>query len=203
MIVYIILVVILCILLRPMYQEPRILRNVFTHKVCDAIVELAKPGMKPSTVSKDGSLDLKVRKSETNWLKPFDSELVKRVMDKCVSMTDRPFANAEYLQVLKYTPGGFYKPHQDAFNFSVEKNPRLYTCIIALNDGYEGGETSFPNIGKDYKLNKGDVLLFNTLNDWGRLTVKALHGGKPVISGDKWICNLWIHRYPYDTEAKE
>lgn len=125
MIVYVILIITICILLRPMYQEPRVLRNVFTDKVCDAIIELAKPGMKPSTVSRDGSLDLNVRKSETNWLKPSDSELVKHVMDKCVSTTDRPFTNAEYLQVLKYTPGGFYKPHQDAFDLSVEKNPTL------------------------------------------------------------------------------
>jgi len=29
------------------------------------------------------------------------------------------------------------------------------------------------------------------------MTSKAIHGGKPVISGEKWICNLWIHRYPY------
>ena len=106
------------------------------------------------------------------------------------------------MKVLKYTPGGFYTQTQDKFDLSVEKNPRLYTCIIALNDEYEGGETSFPNIGKDYKLNKGDVLLFNTLNDWGRITDKALHGGKPVISGDKWICNLWIHRYPYGAQAR-
>ena len=95
MIVYVILIITICILLRPMYQEPRVLRNVFTDKVCDAIIELAKPGMKPSTVSRDGSLDLNVRKSETNWLTPSDTELVKHVMDKCVSPTDSPFTNDE------------------------------------------------------------------------------------------------------------
>jgi len=69
--------------------------------------------------------------------------------------------------------------------------------MVALNDGYTGGETIFPNLRKEFKLNKGDVLIFNTLNDYGYHTKKALHGGSPVNSGDKWVCNLWIHRHPY------
>ena len=188
--------VFLCIFLRPKYQEPYVIRNVFTDKTCDHIIELASNNLKPSTIALGKAVDTTKRKSETAWLDPGKSDVVGKVMEKCISFTDRQFDNAEYLQVLKYKPGGFYEPHQDAFK--NEKNSRLYTCIIALNDGYEGGETSFPVLGKEYKLNKGDVLLFNTLNDWGFMTNKAIHGGKPVISGEKWICNLWIHRYPYE-----
>jgi|TARA_R110000823_G_scaffold5793_3_gene22871 hypothetical protein len=197
-------IILLIILLRPRYQHPRVIRNVFSHKVCDHIIELATPNLKPSlvgTTSEGGSVDTSERKSETAWLAPDTSDTVRRVMDKCVSTTDRQFANAEYLQVLKYQPGGFYNPHQDVFDRHEEPNPRVNTCIIALNDDYEGGETVFPTLQKEYKLNKGDVLLFNTLNDWGFQTQKALHGGKSVISGEKWVCNLWIHQYPYDQHA--
>ena len=174
-------IILLIILLRPRYQHPRVIRNVFSHKVCDHIIELATPNLKPSlvgTTSEGGSVDTSERKSETAWLTPDTSDTVRRVMDKCVSTTDRQFANAEYLQVLKYQPGGFYNPHQDVFDRREEPNPRV-----------------------KYKLNKGDVLLFNTLNDWGFQTQKALHGGKSVISGEKWVCNLWIHQYPYDQHA--
>jgi predicted 2-oxoglutarate/Fe(II)-dependent dioxygenase YbiX len=118
------------------------------------------------------------------------------MIKKCVSFTDRKPVNSEYLQVLKYKEGGFYTPHQDAF--FDEPNPRTVTAIIALNDDYEGGETEFPNLGKKFKLNKGDVLVFNNFTDWGYQTPKSLHGGRPVKSGVKWICNLWIHRYPYN-----
>ena len=24
----------------------------------------------------------------------------------------------------------------------------------------------------------------------------ALHGGEPVSKGEKWICNVWVHKYP-------
>jgi hypothetical protein len=188
--------ILICFFLRPRYQEPRVIRNVFTGKMCDRIIDLASGKLKPSTISLGKDVDSSQRKSETAWLNPQNSASVDKMMEKCVSLTDRQFSNAEFLQVLKYKPGGFYNLHQDAFK--NEKNPRLYTCIVALNDDYEGGETSFPKLGKDFKLNKGDVLLFNTLDDWGCTTEKAIHGGKPVLSGEKWICNLWIHKYPYE-----
>jgi len=76
-------------------------------------------------------------------------------------------------------------------------NKRMYTVILALNDDYEEGETEFPNIQKKYKLNKGDALFFHTLDNYGMINSKALHGGLPVKSGEKWICNVWVHKYPY------
>ena len=69
--------------------------------------------------------------------------------------------------------------------------------MFALNDDYEGGETSFPNLDIKYKLKKGDCLFFHTLDNYDALTSMALHGGQPVKSGEKWVCNLWVHKYPY------
>ena len=99
------------------------------------------------------------------------------------------------MQVLRYTPGGHYAPHQDILE--NETNPRMYTFIFALNDDYEGGETEFPKIGKKFKLEKGDVLFFDTLDNYELDTSKALHGGRPVKSGEKWVCNLWVHKFKY------
>lgn len=192
--IILIIILLLAFLLRPTYYPPRVYRNFVSHETCDYIIDKARKDLKPSTVAKEKVLDEKVRKSETAWLDKSDP-LVSKVIEKCVSHTDRPLCNCEKLQVLKYTPGGFYKPHQDAFE--NDPNMRMHTCIIALNDDYEGGETEFPNLNKKYKLNKGDMLLFDTTNDWGWITSAALHAGKPVTSGEKWICNLWIRTYPY------
>ena len=76
-------------------------------------------------------------------------------------------------------------------------NPRLYTFILALNDGYDGGETEFQNLDKSFRLKAGDMLFFETLDNYELMTSKALHGGKPVKNGEKWICNLWVHKHPY------
>ena len=179
----------------PIYQEPKVIKNVLNKDECDHIMKIAHGKLHTSTVAKERTVDKKSRISETAWLKASDDPVVDKLIRKCVSMTDRPLSNCEDLQVLKYKPGGFYKPHQDCFK--KDKNNRMYTFIVALNDDYEGGETSFPNINKSYRLKKGDCLFFNTLNNYECITKKALHAGEPVNSGEKWICNLWIRKYPY------
>ncbi len=195
--VYIIIaVILLCILLRPRYKEPMVIPKVFTPEECDNIMKTAETRLEPSILDTDYHTDKNVRDSETAWIGPQENKVANKMIKKCVSFTDRKPVNSEYLQVLKYKEGGFYTPHQDAF--FDEPNPRTVTAIIALNDDYEGGETEFPNLGKKFKLNKGDVLVFNNFTDWGYQTPKSLHGGRPVKSGVKWICNLWIHRYPYN-----
>ena len=194
----IIAVVLLCILLRPRYKEPMVLPSVFTPEECNNIIKTAESRLEPSILDTDFHVDKSVRESETAWIDPAENKVANKMIRKCVSFTDRKPVNSEQLQVLKYKEGGFYSPHQDAFY--DEANPRTVTAIIALNDDYEGGETEFPNLGKKFKLNTGDVLLFNNFTDWGYQTPKSLHGGRPVKSGEKWICNLWIHRYPYNPE---
>lgn len=189
-------ILLLIFILRPRYHPPQVFTNFIPSDTCDYIIKRASTKLQPSVISRDKVVDEQTRKSETAWLGT-DDRVVAEVMSKCTSVTDRPIGNCEKLQVLRYTPGGFYKPHQDAFK--GEKNMRMYTCIIALTDDFEGGETVFPNIHKTYKLKKGDMLLFNTLNDWGWMTSSALHGGNPVTRGEKWICNLWIRTFPYDS----
>ena len=179
----------------PIYEKPRVLKNVLSEDECKHIQDIASKKLHTSTVSKSRDIDESIRKSETAWLKASEDPVVDKLIRKCVSMTDRPLCNCEDLQVLKYKPGGFYKPHQDAF--PEDKNRRMYTFIFALNDEYEGGETEFPNIKKSYRLEKGDALFFNTLNNYECITKKALHGGTPVKSGEKWVCNLWVRKYPY------
>ena len=62
--------------------------------------------------------------------------------------------------------------------------------------------TVFPVINKKYRLEKGDALFFDTLNNYECMTKKAIHGGAPVKSGEKWVCNLWVHKYTYTGPEK-
>jgi predicted 2-oxoglutarate/Fe(II)-dependent dioxygenase YbiX len=187
--------VLLVIFLIPLYKKPVVLPNFITDDEIDHIKNEASKNFKISTVSSTMTVDETIRKSETAWL-DLDDPVVKGVVERCISLTDRPLVNCEKLQVLRYGPGGFYKPHQDTFS-DTDDNKRMYTIILALNDDYEGGETAFPNIKKTYKLSKGDALFFNTLDNYELMTSQALHGGMPVRSGEKWICNVWVHKYPY------
>ena len=185
--------IILVVYLLPVYQEPRVFHDFLIPEERIYIIKKAEENLEPSTVSQKGKVLESARKSETAWLDIGDPT-IKTIVMRCLQHIDQPIRNCEKLQVLRYKPGGYYKPHQDVL-VGVE-NPRLYTFILALNDDYEGGETNFPNIGREYKLKAGDALFFDTLDNYELGTSKALHGGKPVKSGEKWICNLWVRKFP-------
>ena len=193
MVILLFLIVLLAYLL-PTYPKPVVIENFLSENERIHIKQEAKSKLQVSTVDKDRRVDEQIRKSETAWLSTEDP-IIRSVVERCVSRTDRPIENCEDLQVLRYKEGGHYNPHQDVFY--QDKNKRLYTFIIALNDDYEGGETAFPVINEKYKLKAGDALFFHTLDNYGLDTSDALHGGQPVKSGEKWVCNLWVHKYPY------
>tara|TARA_Y100000992_G_C21191039_1_gene455618 strand:- start:7 stop:654 length:648 start_codon:yes stop_codon:yes gene_type:complete len=109
----------------------------------------------------------------------------------------------ETLQLTKYLEGQYYKEHYDYFN---ERNPvefkhiksngqRLYTIFVYLKVPDEGGETNFPKIGKKFKLNKGDALLWKncekTSNGY-KYILESKHEGLPVTKGTKIGMNVWI-----------
>ena len=192
--VILLFLIVLLVYLLPIYPKPVVIENFLSENERIHIKQEAKSKLQVSTVDKDRRVDEQIRKSETAWLSTEDP-IVRRVVERCVSRTDRPIENCEQLQVLRYREGGHYNPHQDVFY--QDKNKRLYTFIIALNDEYEGGETAFPYLNEKYKLNAGDALFFHTLDNYGLDTSDALHGGEPVKSGEKWVCNLWVHKFPY------
>ena len=192
--VILLFLIVLLVYLLPTYPKPVVIENFLSENERIHIKQEAKSKLQVSTVDKDRRVDEQIRKSETAWLSTEDP-IIRSVVERCVNRTDRPIENCEQLQVLRYKEGGHYNPHQDVFY--QDKNKRLYTFIIALNDDYEGGETAFPVIKEKYKLNAGDALFFHTLDNYGLDTSDALHGGQPVKSGEKWVCNLWVHKHPY------
>lgn len=194
MLLLIIALVLLVLYMLPTYPKPRVLKGFLSESERRYIMNEAVGKLEASSISHNKTVDESIRKSETAWLSREDP-VVKNIMLRCLKYTDRPLRNCEKLQVVRYKPGGHYRPHQDAFN--DDENMRLYTFILALNDGYRGGETVFPNLKKSYRLDAGDALFFDTVNNYNFITSEALHGGSPVHSGDKWICNLWVRKYPY------
>jgi prolyl 4-hydroxylase len=139
-----------------------------------------------------------VRISETAWIPktdPIIQGIYKRAQDKIGLL----YENAEDLQVVRYSPGEFYKSHQDAFcdDASIQHmghtGQRKRTLIIYLNEGYDGGGTEFPNLSKVYKGRQRDALCFHTLDTEGKCCQEAEHAGQQVISGQKLICNIWFH----------
>ena len=103
-----------------------LLENFLSAEEADRLVEIGKEqGYERSAdVGKekpDGSHDAKVSDSRTShntWCKEkscYEDPLVKPVVDRIADATKTDVTNSEYLQLLQYDPGQYYKQHRELF----------------------------------------------------------------------------------------
>lgn len=185
--------------------HPIIVKRVLTDKEIDHIKQTVQYRQSETIGSDKNVYNNKKRDSWTGW---YDN---RELITKLVKSIDpsRSFEHCEQLQVVKYHPGGFFVPHFDTTpdpysNYTVDFRKgghRIYTMLISLTNPneYEGGHTEFPVIGKQFKLEKGDGLVFRNIeNDGNTILYESRHGGTSVLSGIKEVCNLWIHQNAYN-----
>lgn len=176
--------------------------NFLSKEECQKIQEISQGKLSKSRVytSDTDIQDDNVRISEQCWLKDLDDPMLITISERIAKITHTDVKSQEELQVVKYKEGGFYKPHYDACNKETDDckrlngglGPRFITFIMYLNDGFEGGETHFPNIHTSIKPEMGKAAIFYNVDDDGEILPKSLHGGMGVIGGEKWIANKWI-----------
>lgn len=86
-------------------------------------------------------------------------------------------------EIVHYPQGGKFTPHSDANSL---KPYRALSIVFYLNEGYQGGRTGFPELDYACTPKTGRVLVFPS---------QLLHGGEPVLAGEKYIIVLWAF-YP-------
>uniref|UniRef100_A0A7N1A0X8 procollagen-proline 4-dioxygenase n=1 Tax=Kalanchoe fedtschenkoi TaxID=63787 RepID=A0A7N1A0X8_KALFE len=200
--------------------EPRafLYHNFLSKEECEYLIELAKPHMEKSTVvdSATGkSKDSRVRTSSGMFLRRGRDKIISEIEQRIADFAFIPVEHGEGLQVLHYEVGQKYEPHYDYFldEFNTKNGgQRIATVLMYLSDVEEGGETVFPeakgNIsdvswwdelstcgkkGLSVKPKMGDALLFWSMRPDGTLDPSSLHGGCPVIRGNKWSSTKWMH----------
>jgi len=183
-------------------QSPHLtfFRSLFTAEECGYLIEAATPMLAPSVVidpATGAHRPDKVRIADSaGFTLPLENPAVHALNQRIAAASGTGWAQGEPLQVLRYRPGGEYKPHFDAIpGFG---NQRILTMIVWLNEAYEGGETLFMKTGAKLKGRTGDALLFrNTLPDGARDPASA-HAGLPVTGGEKLIASRWIRARPFE-----
>jgi len=55
----------------------------------------------------------------------------------------------------------------------------------------------FPELDLAIKPRPGTAIYFEYTNREGLLDPRCLHGGSPVVRGEKWIATKWIRQGPY------
>ncbi|XWS42194.1 hypothetical protein CRYUN_Cryun17cG0147100 [Craigia yunnanensis] len=204
--------------------EPRafIYHNFLSKEECEYLIVLAKPHMEKSTVvdTETGkSKDSRVRTSSGTFLARGRDKIIRNIEKRIADFSFIPAEHGEGLQILHYEVGQKYEPHYDYFSdeFNTKNGgQRIATVLMYLSDVEEGGETLFPaakgNIsavpwwnelsecgkgGLSVKPKMGDALLFWSMKPDASLDPSSLHGGCPVIRGNKWSSTKWMRVNEY------
>lgn len=183
--------------------EPQIVLfgDFLSKNECDRLVEVARPRMQRSRTTdlNTGSdkLDV-VRTSRGMFFGRGENPLVTAIETRIARLLAWPVEKGEGLQVLHYRPGDRYEPHYDYFDPAGEASPallarggqRVATLLIYLREPECGGETIFPHLGLRFAAKRGCALFFSY--DRPHPSTKTLHGGAPVIAGEKWVATKWL-----------
>lgn len=156
----------------------------------------------------DGTMESKTsttRTSENAWCTDdcYRDESVQNVLNKIADLTGIPDENSEYLQLLKYEKGQFYRKHHDYIEIDENRpqGPRILTAFLYLNDVSKGGGTNFPRLDLTVMPKRGRILLWpSVLNESpSKKDFSTEHQALDVEDGMKYAANAWIHLRNFKT----
>jgi prolyl 4-hydroxylase len=181
--------------------------NVLTDDECDELIKAAKPRLNRSltVATKTGGEELNAdRTSYGMFFRRDENDIVKTLELRLAALTHWPIENGEGLQILYYKPGAEYKPHYDYFDPNEPGTPtilkrggqRVATIVMYLNEPEKGGGTTFPDIGLEVAPKRGNAVYFSYSR--AHPSSKSLHGGAPVIAGEKWVATKWLRERRFE-----
>ncbi|MFN5049777.1 2OG-Fe(II) oxygenase [Roseateles sp.] len=152
----------------------------------------------------DGSEVNAARTSEGMFFERGENDICKRIEARIAALVNWPVENGEGLQVLRYLPGAEYLPHYDYFDPRHASTPailqrggqRVGTLVMYLNTPAGGGGTIFPDVGLEVAPVKGNAVFF--AYDRPHPMTRSLHGGSPVLAGEKWVATKWLREGRFD-----
>jgi len=172
---------------------------------CHDLISLCRPLFKRSTVQnvKDDTSPDRTSSSAT-LEKPEYRNLpwIQAIEKKAVDLLEISAAQLEPLQVVRYSPLQFYKPHWDYFppekacsRAALKRGgQRVFTIFVYLNsipDSETSGYTVFPKLGIRVRPKAGDCIVFNNVSETGLEIPETLHGGEPPQTSTKYGLNVW------------
>lgn len=168
---------------------------------CATLIEAARPRLARSltVVNSTGGEEVHAdRTSNGMFFRIGENEVVAKLEARIAKLVNWPLENGEGLQILHYRAGAEYKPHYDYFDPNEPGTPtilkrggqRVATVIVYLGEPDKGGGTTFPNVHLTVAPKRGNAVFFSY--DKPHPSTLSLHGGAPVVAGEKWIATKWL-----------
>jgi len=130
-------------------------------------------------------------------------DIVRTVSQRIGNVTGVSETQSEYLQMLRYEPGQYYKIHHDFIpsHLDFPFGPRLYTFFLYLSDVNSGGETHFPRLNVRVTPKAGRAVFWPSVlpGAYHRSDHRTTHEAIPVETGVKYAANAWLHLYDFRT----
>jgi prolyl 4-hydroxylase len=175
--------------------------GLLSDEECDGLIDAARPRLARSLTVENATGGEAVNADRTSngmFFRRAESELVTRIEQRIARLLNWPVENGEGLQILHYHPGAEYKPHYDYFDpaapgaASILKRggQRVGTLVMYLNNPERGGGPTFPDVGLEVAPQRGNAVFF--AYDRPHPSGLTLHGGAPVIAGEKWVATKWL-----------
>ena len=194
--------------LQAMYS-PRVVvfGDLLSDEECEQLIALAKPRLARSltVATKTGGEEVNAdRTSNGMFFQRGENELVRRIEQRIARLVNWPEENGEGLQILQYGPGAEYKPHYDYFDPSEPGTPtilrrggqRVGTLVMYLAEPEKGGGTVFPDVHMEVAPKRGNAVFFSY--ERAHPSTRTLHGGSPVLQGEKWIATKWLRERRFE-----
>lgn len=182
-------------------QRLVVLGDLLSVEECEALIAEASPRMARSrtvTPATGGEEIHSDRSSDGMFFARGESPLITRIEARIARLLRWPVENGEGLQILHYRPGTEYRTHHDYFEPGEPGTPtllqrggqRVGTLVMYLREPTRGGATVFPDVGFEVAPRQGNAVFFSY--DRPHPDTKTLHGGAPVLEGEKWIATKWL-----------
>uniref|UniRef100_A0A7N6BS50 Prolyl 4-hydroxylase subunit alpha-1 n=1 Tax=Anabas testudineus TaxID=64144 RepID=A0A7N6BS50_ANATE len=183
------------LLLAPIKQQdewdrPYIVRylDIISDKEIERIKHLAKPRLRRATVHdpQTGKLTTaQYRVSKSAWLTGYDDPMIETINQRIEDLTGLEMDTAEELQVANYGVGGQYEPHFDFGRVRAVMIHKDNLCIKTV---------LFNTTNLNFKVTAhGTAVFWYNLFASGEGDYSTRHAACPVLVGNKWVSNKWIH----------
>ncbi|MFZ2031960.1 MAG: 2OG-Fe(II) oxygenase [Vitreimonas sp.] len=190
---------------RVLLESPRVrvFENFATPQECDWLITRGRDGLHPAQVYENTGATMQAHPGRSNSEADFEFEssdiVLSLIHDRIARAAAMPAEHFEVAKLLHYKPGEAFTRHSDFLKPGADmdaeieaRGQRVATFLLYLNDGYDGGETEFTEVGFKFKARKGDGLLFVNVDASGDPDPMSLHAGLPTTRGEKWVLSLWL-----------
>jgi predicted 2-oxoglutarate/Fe(II)-dependent dioxygenase YbiX len=144
------------------------------------VTEHAKGAFSPATRPEARLASVLALARESEIRREFDEKMesiVKPLVKEVWGVDLKQHAETHFV---RYCPGNYYTPHSDT---GLHRSDRYFTVLCYLNDDFEGGQTSFPQLNYRVAPRCGKAVIF---------PATYLHCAEPVTSGEKYILVSWL-----------